>query len=441
MMLKSGKVLDGAGEQGCGDPESSSPPQDQVHRPRYERRESDLALPERTSDVRPRSNPTSPRRYQDHDQSRMLGRGSLANPSMYDEWNHAGHMGRNAAQSYRRTIEPEKYDGTESLESYIERFEEVSQWNGWNPQEMAMQLSMHLVGAAKVAIKTLSSVERRSYDIICAKLVDSFGSKCSILSHQQSFWKRTKNAKETLPEFANELRLLANRAFSGMTTGRDGNRALEEMLINRFVTGLSNVELGRYVHMQHPQTLQQAVSLARDYESFDLMGGKFSKPKPYINMVGAEHFDAPLSRSSDLDEVKLSLKTITQEVKKMTDIVGGVQSDMKSLRKQVDDYKENTDKCEREVQEMKNLRINNSHFASTGYPGNKNFQGGVSRPSYQTNFRGNPRGGRNFPHSSSRGRGSGNVQNQGTNNRAPAQNKDKPSVPTQKKDKIEDDLN
>ena len=59
-----------------------------------------------------------------------------------------------------------------------------------------------------------------------------------------------------MPEFANELRILANRAFSSMI-GQDGAKALEEMLINRFVTGLSNAELGRYTHMQHPRTLQQ----------------------------------------------------------------------------------------------------------------------------------------------------------------------------------------
>ena len=156
-MLKNGKVLEGAtgGEESLSrSPTTPSP----VRRPRYEERERAtevgkivMASPE--LDARPKTSLTSnangdghsyisPRssvHFQDKRSERsllsqhQLGDGyrrSFQNPSEQDE----GFSSRRGSMMsrYRKAVDPEKFDGTESVENYLERFEEVAKWNGWS---------------------------------------------------------------------------------------------------------------------------------------------------------------------------------------------------------------------------------------------------------------------------------------------------------------------
>ena len=443
MMLKSGKILEGAigGEEGLSrSPATPSP----VRRARYERERAmeaaNIAMTSPEDDVRPKisitSNAngdghsyTSPRssvHFQDSRSDRSLLsqhrpgdglRGSFQNPPMQDEWS-SSRRGGSTMSRYRKNVDPEKYDGTESVENYLERFEEVAQWNGWSEVEKAMQLSMHLTGVAKIAVRSLTPEEKRSYSSIHERLMESFDTKGNLLTNQQKFWKRFKSQKESLPEFANELRILANRAFSDIVAGPSGAKALEEMLINRFVTGLSNAELGRYVHMQHPKSLQHAVSLARDYEAFDLMGRGFPRPISQVNMVGIEEDDLVVScnQQSDLKEVKLSLRSLREEMRRISDSVIGVKTEVHSLNSQIVDCKQTTDQQARDLQALTDPNSggfpNNSPSTPGGYAQGRATQFNQSSQ-HNNKFRGGRRGGYgNGRNTFGRGQGSENRYNQ-----------------------------
>lgn len=67
-----------------------------------------------------------------------------------------------------------------------------------------------------------------------------------------------------MSEHGNSLRRLASRAFPTFPSDMR-----ESLTVEQFVTGLSCHELKRYVQFSHPKTLDRAISLALEYESFE----------------------------------------------------------------------------------------------------------------------------------------------------------------------------
>ena len=241
------------------------------------------------------------RRFEDRTSS------SRRNPNCFpletgrqDPWSGRSEMYSSSQQGYgpmprkpRKQIDPELFEGNGSVDDYLESFEEIAQWNRWDDEEMAMQLAMCLTGSARVAMKILPAGQRRSYQSICKVLRETFGhGDSSVMLLQREFWNKVKGFRQSFSEFANDLQMLAYRAFSGMVTEGRGFRALEDLLINQFVTGLGDAKLGRYIYLQHPTSLQQAASLARDYEAFNRLGGDLvPRARSNLHMVRVEDSD------------------------------------------------------------------------------------------------------------------------------------------------------
>ena len=236
------------------------------------------------------------------------------------------------SSSFRKQIEPEKYDGNASIESYLERFDEVAEWNEWTEEEKVMQLIMHLTGSAKVTVKLLPCKERKSYYHICKTLRESFSCRRSAFAIQQEFWNKMKSSKQSLPEFANELRTLSYEAFSMMMTGESGVRAVEDMLINKFVSCLGDVRLGRYIYLQHPVSLRQAVSIAKDYHMFDSMAGALGqKPRPNTNLIGKYEVE-PVNCFSEVKEMKEVVVELRSAVQLLAEENRELQEDFTDLQ-------------------------------------------------------------------------------------------------------------
>ena len=251
-------------------------------------------------------------------------------------------------KSSRHQIHPETYEGRSPVDQYLERFEEIADWNRWDDEERAMQLTMNLRGSAKAAVSTLSRDERRSYYSVWHVLKDSFGEKNDVLVFQEQFWQRVKGNQESLAEFSNDLKLLASRAFQGMLR-RGENEAFENMLINRFVAGIGNTELGRYVHLQHPVTLNQAVQIAREFVAFDQIGKtQMSKPRSQINMVGnSENVGAV--REGNVDQLS-SLEVVSNL---MRGLIGDVKTQIQGLVEQIKEIKTEVKMINVEVKAIK----------------------------------------------------------------------------------------
>lgn len=185
--------------------------------------------------------------------------------------------------------EPEKYNGKTNLDDYLTKFEEISHWNEWSLEEKGLQLGMSLTGSAMKAHIAMPDALRRNYHAIVQTLQDTFNPECELL-YQEQFTLRKKLAGEDINEYANELKVLGRKAFK-MMADIEGE-AFNTMLINKFISGLDDRELSRWLYMAEPKTLDLAVQMARRYNNFDALPSGCRKPRNVsVNAIQADDND------------------------------------------------------------------------------------------------------------------------------------------------------
>jgi hypothetical protein len=251
------------------------------------------------------------------------------------------------SHSKRRQLEPEKYDGKSSVDDYLDHFEQIADWNRWNDEEMAIQLAMSLRGSAKHAYKTLATNERRDYAMLCRFLHKSFGFLNEEMVSQDRFWQRVKGAKESIVDYAGDLTKLAGKAFRGMVTGE--NRAYNAMMVNKFIAGLVDEDMAKWVHKEHPRNLEDAIAVARDYEAFLKIQNKggHSKPKRFEAVAMVEMGDVSKGNSEPqtINAVRPSVKTendseVLTLLKKVAEEQGTLIIEVKNVKEEVAKYSE-----------------------------------------------------------------------------------------------------
>ena len=133
---------------------------------------------------------------------------------------------------------------------------------------------MSFDGEALKLLGELSQEIMHSYD----KLVEELNRRYDPAERAQA-WKiefrnRTRKLNETVMQYAQALKRLVLKAFPNM-----GNEAQEQWVVDQFNLGLGSVELRRHVQFGHPHDLNEAISLAIEFEAFEA-GNKDKLKKP-----------------------------------------------------------------------------------------------------------------------------------------------------------------
>lgn len=84
---------------------------------------------------------------------------------------------------------------------------------------------------------------------------------------------RKREIGETVAQCGYSLKRLARRAFPN-----EPNSSLEIHVIDQYLNGLGNYELKKHLTFKHPQTLQQAISCASEYEAIEGPLDKIREP-------------------------------------------------------------------------------------------------------------------------------------------------------------------
>lgn len=340
----------------------------------------------------------------------------------------SGQVGQSYSESFhktRRAMEPATYNGTGSVEEYIENFEKICEWNRWDLDEMAMQLLMHLQGSAKLAVKALPDSATRDYLKLVATLYSSFGDPNQAIIDQKDFWTRERNANESLVDFAHSLRNLGKKCFQNFQG--DSGPAFEKMLVSRFVNGIANVDLGRWVFMRDPHTLNEAVSIARDFEAYDKLnvgslhtsqyGGTLYKPKPanppshtndtYVGLVCKDNSPQSNEMLSLLKEIANSQKEMQTEITNIKQQLKQQSGEIAAVKAKVEENTKSIRACESRIQAVEGKIRNSNNQTSKDWNQSRNNGQQNYRSGYNKGYNGGNNRGQN---------GNYNGGNQGYNN-------------------------
>ena len=166
---------------------------------------------------------------------------------------------------YRKQKEPDKYDGEKvEWQDFIVHFETVATWNGWTHLEKGLQLASCLHGKAQKVLSELKPSQKSNYITLTSVLAKRFNPP-----HQENAFcavlrQRRRLPEESLMDFGCEVSHLAQKAYPEFPY-----EALDQVSREQFVRGLSDVDMKRHVDLRNPSSLEEAISFATRFESFD----------------------------------------------------------------------------------------------------------------------------------------------------------------------------
>jgi len=176
---------------------------------------------------------------------------------------------------------PDTFDGSSDCEwaDYLAHFEEVARSNEWNEKKKASVLATRLKDEAMRAWRTKypNTPASSSYDLLVATMNERFNPAGMIEAHKAELQARLKKKTESFMDWACGLRRLALKAYPAMP-----NQTRDELIKDHFIRNLVDPNMRTTVTMAHPKTVEDAVSLATEYET---VSGNNAPRKPMVAPV------------------------------------------------------------------------------------------------------------------------------------------------------------
>ena len=159
---------------------------------------------------------------------------------------------------------PEDFDGKQPLKEYLMHFERCAIVNGWNEEDKAMFLTVSLRGDSRKLLSGLTELECKHYSKIVERLQLRFGVEKQL--HQARLLNRRQFEGESLPMLATDIRSMVDLAYQDL-----GVAVQERFAVQHFIDALYDKDDRLYLRREKPETLDQALSLARELESLRVL--------------------------------------------------------------------------------------------------------------------------------------------------------------------------
>lgn len=160
-------------------------------------------------------------------------------------------------------IVPEAFSGEGSWEDWLDHFESVAAVNKWEEADKLLWLRVRMTGRAQKAFKNLSDTARATYDACKAGLRERFEPASKKELYRTEFYARKKRKTEGWAELSEDLKTLADRAFSNLEEA-----AREHLVLTRYLEQLDNQHVAFGVKQQRPTSVDAAVTATLEMESY-----------------------------------------------------------------------------------------------------------------------------------------------------------------------------
>lgn len=261
-------------------------------------------------------------KYEQYDNPTHQRCRGYVHPSEYDDNWRKDNVDQRSRQTRKERF-PDKFDGekTEWVD-YMKHFETVSFWNGWSYSEKAMQLTMSLQGEAQRILGDLPPRIQRDYDALVKELGDRFNPEEREAAHRLEFRTRMRQASETPMTYGYSLRRLAAKAFPVISVADR-----EYWVIDQFINGLGNPDIKKHVLFGHPKTINEAIALATEAESFEAMARDRLSRKPQNN--------APSQGQGNVFKISEQESSSAQVLLEMKEMLASTNKELEALKSKV----------------------------------------------------------------------------------------------------------
>ena len=165
----------------------------------------------------------------------------------------------------RPVITPDAFAGepAESWDDWLGHFESVAKVNGWDENTCLLWLEVRLTGKAHNAWRRLGMEAKAEYSTAIAALRKRFEPDSRREVYMAEFHTRKRNPGERWEELADNIRLLADKAFPELD-----EKAREQLSLDRYLTLLDKPDVVLGVRQRRPKSVDEAVSCTLEIESY-----------------------------------------------------------------------------------------------------------------------------------------------------------------------------
>ena len=197
-------------------------------------------------------------------------RGNL--PSLYETQSSFGNDGAQRILGNKdkfigapstKGIKPGTYDGTGNWSDYLIQFNLIADYWQWNAYEKALHLAINLRGTAQSVLADLRQDQRTNFCSLSSALAARFEPVQQSELHRVTLKTRLRCENETLSELAQDVNRLVRLAYPSATVD-----VREQLSKDYFIDALNDHELEWAVLRGRPESVDNALKLALEYESF-----------------------------------------------------------------------------------------------------------------------------------------------------------------------------
>ena len=170
---------------------------------------------------------------------------------------------RDVGRSPRPLITPDAYAGETNWDEWVEHFESSALVNGWDDPTKLLWLRARLTGKAQTAWKRLAAEAKMTYAGAKEALRNRFEPDSKRELYSVEFYARKRHPAEPWGDFADNLRVLADRAFPELQ-----DEAREKLSLDRYLGEIGQQQVAFAVRQRRPKTLDDAVSHTLELESY-----------------------------------------------------------------------------------------------------------------------------------------------------------------------------
>ena len=182
----------------------------------------------------------------------------------------------------------------ETFQDWVEQFEAVGSLAGWNDHFKLVYLTSALKGAAKSFFRSCLPTQRSKYDEMVAALKKRFTQVQLTAVQTQLFHSCRQGQKESVDDFAQELRKLHTRAYAAATcVNAEAEKVGQIVLVNQFVSGLRPELQAKIVGIEG--SMDELILKARFEEAKTKEFAATRTSVPFARRPPASHGDAVTS--------------------------------------------------------------------------------------------------------------------------------------------------
>lgn len=211
----------------------------------------------------------------------------------------------------------------ESWKCFRKGFENLAQACKWDHEQMRFRLLLSLKGdAAQFAYEHIDPQTLRSYTGLLQAMEDRFGERLSANVYLAQLDGRKLGAKESLAEYAAEIRRLC---LKGYPTASPQTR--DVIALRHFLRGLGDQQMMVNIGMREPKTLEAALEAAEIYQSLkDEIGLKSKTSIRAVQSVSDTKFVTEERLKSFGEEISKSFKEGLSELRSLIEQKGAKNS-------------------------------------------------------------------------------------------------------------------